>query len=274
MTRIILSGACGRMGQTVAAISDPSCPIVAGVDFRAAGSSSFPIYTQFNDVREQADVVVDFSHPDALSDLLRFSQERSIALVLATTGYTDADEQSILRAAEHIPIIHSANFSMGISVLVALVRRAAESLPGCDIEIIEAHHRMKADAPSGTALALAREIADVSACETTFRYGRDPSSPPRSRHEIGLHSVRGGTGAGEHEAIFLLDGETLTLKHQAQTRDIFAHGALHAAKWIVGRAPGLYGMSDMIRRTAGTGRSPVLSGAAGTESLLQKEETK
>ncbi|GHU73511.1 4-hydroxy-tetrahydrodipicolinate reductase [Clostridia bacterium] len=250
MPRILLHGALGRMGKAIAALAQEPGALVsvaAGVDARADGQASgFPLYRILDEVKEAADVVVDFTKPEALTALLTFARKRNTALVLATTGYDDADLIRIAAAARDIPIFRSANFSVGVHVLMELARRAALTLPGCDVEITETHHRTKLDAPSGTALALARAIDEANTSHLIPRYGRAPNEPPRQTGELGIHALRGGSAAGDHTVYFLMDGETIELTHRAHSRDVFARGALRAAHWVAGKPPGLYGMKDML----------------------------
>jgi 4-hydroxy-tetrahydrodipicolinate reductase len=247
------------MGQAIAAlVEEPSqntrlaaandaLVIVAGVDARADGSTlQFPLYSALDDVREAIDVVIDFTRPQALTRLLAFAHDRHAALVLATTGYDESDMMRISAASKDIAIFRSANFSVGVYMLTELARRAALTLSGCDVEITETHHRTKLDAPSGTALALARAIEEANAEPLIPRYGRAPNEPPRQRGELGIHAIRGGTAAGDHSVFFLMDGETIELTHRAHSRDVFARGALRAAQWLAPKPPGLYGMNDML----------------------------
>jgi 4-hydroxy-tetrahydrodipicolinate reductase len=247
------------MGQAIAALTLESSQnprlvtpndapvVVAGVDSRAGSQSlPFPLYSGLDDVREHADVVVDFTRPEALTGLLSFAHERHAALVLATTGYDEADMMRVAAASRGSAIFRSANFSVGVYVLTELARRAALTLPGCDAEITETHHRAKLDAPSGTALALARAIEEANAGPLIPRYGRAPNEPPRQRGELGIHALRGGSAPGDHSVYFLMDGETIELTHRAHSRDVFARGALQAARWIAPKPPGLYGMNDML----------------------------
>ncbi|GHU66002.1 4-hydroxy-tetrahydrodipicolinate reductase [Clostridia bacterium] len=264
MARILLHGALGRMGQTVAALareasqnissnnsstkSPVDAPVItAGVDKLTIPSSlQFPLYRTLDEVREPFDVIMDFSKPDALTSLLTFARDRSAALALATTGFDEAEMMRITAASRDIAIFRSANFSVGVYVLTELARRAALTLPGCDVEITETHHRTKLDAPSGTALSLARAIDEANSEPLVPRYGRAPNEPPRQHGEMGIHALRGGTAAGDHSIYFLMDGETIELTHRAHSRDVFARGALRAAQWLASKPAGLYGMKDML----------------------------
>lgn len=244
MLKILLSGASGRMGSQVAACLDGTARIAAGVDVRPGEGDGFEIYPSFALVQEEADVAIDFSRPEGLHALLSYALEKRLPLVLASTGYNEQDLSAIGQAARKIPIFRSANLSLGVYVLSALARQAAALLPEFDIEIVEKHHNQKLDAPSGTALMLYDAVKNAA---STPVYGRHTRTEKRQENEIGIHAVRGGTVAGIHEVGFYGPGECVTLTHQAQDRSIFALGALRAARFIVGRQPGEYGMEDLAR---------------------------
>lgn len=226
---------CGQAGFDIA----------AGVDVKAERYADFPVYPSFSMVREQADVVVDFSRPESLPALLAFAVERKLPVVLAATGYNETDERLIADAAKHIAIFRSANMSVGVYALKLLSKMAAELLPGFDIEIVEKHHNQKLDAPSGTAMAL---LSAVSNDQSRAVFGRNGRSEKRETRDIGVHAVRGGTVTGEHEMGFYGQGETLLITHVAQDRGIFALGALKAARFILAQAPGEYGMDELFAR--------------------------
>ena len=231
------------MGRQVAALAEEAdARVVAGVDVLENRNGPFPVYASVEDVREQADVLVDFSRPDALPALLRFATARKLPVLLAATGYQQAHLEMIREAACVIPVFRSANLSMGVYVLRALSRQAARLLPDFDIEIVEKHHNQKVDAPSGTALLLYDAVKSEDTLPVYGRGGRDCKRRPQ---EIGLHAVRGGTVAGEHEVGFYGPGETLLLTHSAQDRSIFARGALRAASFIAVQEPGEYDMQDL-----------------------------
>ena len=241
MVSILLSGACGRMGHQVAALAEEGA-IVAGVDVNPRADCAFPVYPSFSLVKEKADVLMDFSRPEGLGALLAYALAHKTPVVLAATGYNQQDLAAIAEAAKEIPIFRSANYSIGVYVLRALSARAAQLLPDFDIEIVEKHHNQKIDAPSGTALMLYDAVSNPASQPV---YGRSGRTQTREKAEIGIHAVRGGTVAGEHEVGFYGPGETVLLSHSAQDRSIFARGALRAAAWIAGRAPGEYGMDDL-----------------------------
>jgi 4-hydroxy-tetrahydrodipicolinate reductase len=250
MKRLIVNGCNGRMGQALAqdAAQQSDFKVVAGVDiFPEAMKHPFPVYGSLPAVTEEADVIVDFSRPEALQGLLSYAMPRNLAVVLCTTGFTADDLLLIGRASSHIPIFRSANMSLGVNLAVDLCRRAAYFLgDACDIEIIEKHHNTKVDAPSGTALMIADEINGAYMNSKSYSFGRHSANRKRSRGEIGIHAVRGGTIVGEHEMLFIMQDEILSVKHDAQSKQVFAAGALRAADFITGRAPGLYSMQDML----------------------------
>ena len=242
MVRILLSGACGRMGRQVAALAEEGA-IIAGVDVNPRSDCvAFPVYPSFSLVRETADVLMDFSRPEGLGALLTYALAHKTPVVLAATGYNQQDLAAISEAAKEIPIFRSANMSMGIFVLRTLARQAAKLLPDFDIEIVEKHHNQKIDAPSGTALMLYEAVSNEASRPV---YGRSGRTQKREKAEIGIHAVRGGTVAGEHEVGFYGPGETVLLSHSAQDRSIFARGALRAAAFILSRQPGAYDMADL-----------------------------
>lgn len=253
MVHIMICGANGKMGQTLAeaASKTEGVRIVAGVDkFPDSRQNPFPVYAQIEQCREQADVIVDFSRPEALADNMRYAREHNMALIIATTGFSDAEKAKIAEASEHIPVFMSANMSLGVNVQMELSKRAAECLgEAFDIEIIEQHHNQKVDAPSGTALALAEAINETFIDPKELLCGRGKTSPKRGR-EIGIHAIRGGTLPGEHSVLFIGPDEVLEIRHTAQSRQIFAYGALRAARFIAGKPAGFYNMNDMISQTA------------------------
>lgn len=250
MLKIILSGCNGKMGKAVSALAEASADahIVAGIDINLQPGSPYPVFQSIAEYAGEADVVVDFSHFSSLHALLAYCTERSLPLVLATTGYDSAAEASIAAAAKKIPVFKSANMSLGISLLADLVKKACRVLGSTfDIEIIEKHHNQKLDAPSGTALMLADAASQSLPHDTRYMYDRHAVHQKRDRAEIGIHSVRGGTIVGEHEVIFAGYNEIVTLSHSAASREVFAAGALKAAGYIAGiAAPGLYSMDSLV----------------------------
>ena len=237
MLKIIISGCNGHMGRVVESLcqSDPEIEVCAGFDVLGSGDREFPVFPSPAQFQGQADAVIDFSSPAALDGLLEFARSKKIPLVLATTGYSPEQEAQVGAAAQSVPIFRSANMSLGINVLLELVNKAAAVLGnGYDIEIVERHHRRKVDAPSGTALMIANAAARACGHESELIFDR--------------HSVRGGTIVGEHEIIFAGHDEVIEIKHTAYSREIFAQGALEAAKFIAGvTQPGLYDMSALVK---------------------------
>ncbi len=239
--RLLVQGACGKMGRAVleAAALQPDCSVVGGVDVRRC---ELPVpYFPSLEKAPAADVLVDFSSPAATGGTVAWCRRTGTPLVLCATGHTPQQQAEVDALAREVPVFQSANLSPGIYVLAQLARTAAKLLPEYDIELVERHHRGKRDAPSGTALMLA------SACGPRDRvYGRSPESSARSPDEIGIHAVRGGTIFGEHELLFAGPEETLTLTHRAESRALFARGALRAAQFIVKKQAGMYTMEDLM----------------------------
>lgn len=249
MVKIILNGCFGRMGKVITEIvsENNECEIVAGVDAFSQGTSLFPVYKSIFDVKEKADVIIDFSNPSALDGLLSYALKNNTAIVLATTGYSDEQISTIKIASKKIPLFFTFNMSLGINLLTALSKKAASILGNdFDIEIVEKHHNQKLDAPSGTALMLANSINEVFNDSLQYEYDRHSKRQKRSKTEIGIHSVRGGTIVGEHEVIFAGKDEVITLSHSAASRTVFANGAVRAAIFIADKVPNLYDMNQMV----------------------------
>ena len=249
MIRVLLSGICGAMGKVFldACSLREDMEVVAGVDLSQGETGGIPVYPAFCEVREQADILVDFSNPAALDSLYAFCVENSVPAVICTTGFTSGQETKIAELSEEVPVFKSANMSLGINLLANLAKTAAGLLsPGFDIEIVEKHHKRKVDAPSGTAMMLAKEIN--SACSDSFHYVYERESARQSRKtdEIGIHSIRGGTIVGDHDIIFAGTDEVITLSHNASSRSVFATGAIAAALFLIKQPPGLYSMNDLI----------------------------
>jgi 4-hydroxy-tetrahydrodipicolinate reductase len=238
------------MGRAVAELAarDADVEIAAGFDVVHMRSNRFPIYDDPREFDGQADVIVDSSSPSILDGLLYLAYERKMPLVLCTTGYSTQQLEAVKEASATVPILRSGNMSLGVNLLAELVKRVAAALgEGFDVEIVERHHNRKADAPSGTALLLADAAASALPYESEYVTARADRRAPRDIHEIGISSVRGGTIVGEHEVVFAGHDEVITLKHSAFSRDVFAVGALKAAKFLAGvKSPGLYSMSDAL----------------------------
>ena len=250
MQKIIISGCCGHMGRVVADIcaNDPDVEVSAGIDLMAQPMDGFPVFSSPAACTAGGDAVIDFSHPAALGGLLDFCVSRKIPMVLATTGYSDEQLARIGEAAKSIPVFRSANMSLGINILLDLVKRAAALLgDDFDVEITERHHHRKLDAPSGTALMLADAAAQALPYEAEYVYDRYSVRKPRDKREIGISSLRGGTIVGDHSVVFAGRDEVIEFSHHAASREVFAVGAVKAAKFLAGvSAPGMYDMSNLI----------------------------
>ena len=249
MLKIIISGCNGHMGRAVAqvAANDPAIAVVAGFDLEPVKLGSFPVYADPCEFGGSADVVVDFSNPSSLPALLSYGAQKNTPLVLCTTGYSEQQLREIEQAAKSIPVFRSGNMSLGINLLADLIRRACRVLgTDFDVEVVERHHRRKVDAPSGTAHMLANAAADALPYDPEYVFERESRREPRGDREIGMSVVRGGTIVGEHEVIFAGLDEVIELRHTAYSRDVFAVGAIKAAKFMAGKPPGLYDMSDVL----------------------------
>ena len=249
MTKIILCGCNGKMGKViqscVAARED--CRIVAGIDINTEVTGGFPVFSSLAECSLSADVVIDFSHPSLLNELLEYCVKTQTPLVLATTGYSEQQIEKIHIAAKQTAVFFSFNMSLGVNLLVELSKKAAEVLGDqFDIEVIEKHHNQKIDAPSGTAIMLVDEINHTLDEQYKYVYDRHSVRKKRDKNEIGIHSVRGGTIVGEHEVIFAGRDEIVTLSHSARSKEVFAVGAVKAALYLSGKASGLYNMGDML----------------------------
>lgn len=249
MTRIIMNGCNGKMGQVITrlAAEDSECEIVAGFDLNTSIQNTYPVYTDPNEFTGEADVVIDFSHPSCLTGLLDYCKKRKLPVILATTGFSPEQKEEFKAASSEIPVFFSANMSLGINLLIALAKKATKLLEGnFDIEIVEKHHNQKIDAPSGTALAIADAIDETLSFPAEYTYDRHSVRRKRGSHEIGIHAVRGGTIVGEHEVIFAGTDEVIELKHSAHSKEVFAVGAIKAAKFITSKPAGMYDMNDLI----------------------------
>lgn len=249
MINVIISGANGKMGKTVAGMlrDMPEYTAFAGVDVYTEPYGAFPIVESPRLLPEGGDVIIDFSNPAALLDLVPYAIENKIPLVACTTGLGNEHLSLLEAAAKEIPVFKSANMSLGISLLTELVKKAASVLgEGFDVEIIEKHHNRKLDAPSGTAMAIADALSESYENAKEYVYDRHSVRRPRGKQEIGLHAVRGGTIVGEHTVLFAGQDEVIEVKHSAQSRDVFAVGAIRAAGFILDKPAGFYNMQDLI----------------------------
>jgi 4-hydroxy-tetrahydrodipicolinate reductase len=238
------------MGQVVSDIveADPDIRIVAGIDVTGQKTRDYPVYADLSQCTEEADAIIDFSTASAVDQLVAYGTERNIPMVLCTTGLSETQVSSIREAGEKVAILRSANMSLGINLLMKLLKEAAKTLcgSGFDVEILEMHHNRKLDAPSGTALMLADAVNSAENDSYSYTFDRTSRHEKRSPKEIGIASLRGGTIVGEHDVIFAGQDEVVEFRHTAYSRAIFAKGAVAAAKFLAGKGPGLYDMSDVI----------------------------
>ncbi len=244
--KIILNGFSGRMGAAVlevAANGYMDSEIVAGVDL-VKKDGDIPCYKAFSDIKEKADCIIDFSNHASIKAVADYAVSSSLPLVVSTTGHTEEEKEIIRKASESVPVFYSANMSMGVALLCRMATLAAKTLPGADIEIVENHHNRKLDAPSGTALMLANAIKSVRE-NARLVFGRHGMAK-REQDEITVHAVRRGNIVGIHEVLVSTDYETITIKHEAHSRTLFAEGAIAAADYIIGKKPGLYDMNSLI----------------------------
>ncbi len=246
MLRVIINGYSGSMGKvlTKCVNEDSELQLVCGVS-RDELEVPFKTYFKMSDVSETADVIIDFSHHSTINDTLSYSTKTKTPLVIATTGFNEDELGRIKEASTIAPIFHSSNMSLGVNVLVKLVKEASKALNEFDIEIIEKHHNKKLDSPSGTAIMIANGIKDVLPGSECI-YGRYGRSEKRKPTEVGIHAIRGGTIVGEHTTIFAGHDEVVEIKHTAQSKDIFAKGAIAAAKFLVNQEAGYYNMNNML----------------------------
>ena len=248
MIKVLICGASGKMGGFVAAAAneDGNFQITGGID-KVNNGQHFPIYSKFSDIKEKPDVIIDFSHPALLDDLLEYSINNNVPTVIATTGYSDAALNKIKEAAKKIPVFFTFNMSLGVNLICSLAKKAASILGnGFDVEIVEKHHNQKIDAPSGTAIMLANAVNSVFDDKMSYEYDRHSKRTKRTKNEIGIHSVRGGTIVGEHDVIFAGHDEVVTISHSAQSKEVFAVGAVRAAKFLYNRPAGLYDMNSVL----------------------------
>ena len=243
MIRVVVYGALGRMGSIVVNMVEAAedMELVAAVDAYSQGGT---VLTSLLEVTEPADVIIDFSHHSLTRQLLAWAVEHNMAAMIATTGHDKAEQDSITAASEKIPVFHSANMSLGVALLAELAKKAAATMEGADIEIVEAHHNRKLDAPSGTALMLANAIKEVRP-QSTFKLGR-AGQGRRTPEEIGIHALRMGNLPGTHEIIIATDTQSITLKHETYDRSLFADGAMSAARFLIGKPAGLYDMNSVV----------------------------
>lgn len=247
MIKVLINGCNGKMGKEVAKAINftPDIEVLCGVDRIDTGNNSFPVFTDINKINLIPDVIIDFSIPEATFNILEFANRNNIPTVIATTGFNNDELNKIKEYSENFPIFRSANMSYEVNLMAKLVSELAQKLTDSDIEIVETHHNRKIDSPSGTALILADSINNALNNEMTYEYNRHSKREKRTKKEIGIHSLRGGTEVGKHSVIFFGDNESFEITHNVTSRTVFANGAIKAAFYIVHKECGLYNMNDM-----------------------------
>ena len=250
MTKVIMNGCNGKMGQTITNIckSDADVEIVAGIDLYDGIDNDYPVFSSIDKCDVDADVVIDFSNAKAVDGVLDYCVDKQIPVVLCTTGLSDEQLEKVDECYKKVAVLKSANMSLGVNTLMALLKKAAQVFApaGFDMEIVEKHHNLKLDAPSGTALALADSMNEALDNEYHYVYDRSQVRKQRDPKEIGISAVRGGNIVGEHEVLFCGQDEVIEIKHTAYSKAVFAKGAVEAAKFLKGKAAGHYDMADVI----------------------------
>ena len=248
MIRVLINGCNGKMGQEVAkAVTlTPDNEVLCGVDRIDTGDNNFPVFTNIESINLIPDVIIDFSIPEATFNILEFANKHKIPTVIATTGFSDSDLEKIEEYSKSFPVFKSANMSYEINLMAKIVAELSQKLTDSDIEIIETHHNRKIDSPSGTALILADSINNALDNTMEYEYNRHDKREKRSKKEIGIHSVRGGTEVGKHTVVFLGNNESFEITHNVSSRSVFANGAVKAAFFTVHKDCGLYNMNDMF----------------------------
>ena len=248
MIKILIHGINGKMGQEVQKQLNfyDNCFLLAGFDKDITNNYSFPVYTNFKDIIEKPDIIIDFSIPSATMSMLSYAKENHIPVVIATTGFSEEENKKILEYSKDLPIIKSANMSFDINLMAKVLSEVAKALPNTDIEIIESHHNRKIDSPSGTALLLADSINKTLNHKLTYEFDRHGKHKKRSNNEIGFSSIRGGNIVGEHTVMFIGENETFEITHKAYSRAVFADGAIKAACFLVNKENGFYNMDDLL----------------------------
>ena len=250
MTKIIMLGCNGRMGQMITDMvkQDDECTIVAGIDIVDNRDNGYPVYTKLADCDVEADAIIDFTSATDFESRMDYAVDKQIPIIECSTGLSEEQMDYLKKASEKVAVLKSANMTLGINLLMKLLKEAAVKLAGdgFDVEIVEKHHNQKLDAPSGTALALADSINEAMDDRYEYIYDRSQVRQKRDKKELGISAVRGGTIVGEHEVIFAGTDEVITFKHTAYSRAVFAKGSITAAKYLKGKAAGLYDMSDVL----------------------------
>lgn len=247
MVKVLINGCNGKMGQVLSErIRDTQdIEVLCGVDKIDTGDNNYPVFTDIHSINLIPDVIIDFSIPVATFPILDFAKKNNIPIVIATTGFTEKEEEKIKEISKNLPIFKSSNMSYEINLMSKLVASLAKKLPESDIEIVETHHNRKVDAPSGTALILADSINEACNNEFEYEYNRHAKREKRTKNEIGIHSLRGGTEAGKHTVIFFGNNESLEITYNVTSRSVFADGAIKAANFIIHKDNGLYSMNDL-----------------------------
>ncbi len=249
MIKVLLCGCNGYMGKVITSCVDARdrFEISAGIDLKEEMNSTYPVFSNANDFHGDIDVIIDFSHPSALSSTLQFALNNNKPIIVATTGFSKEQIDEIHNASQKIPVFFTANMSIGVNLMTELVKKATALLcEDFDIEVIEAHHNQKIDAPSGTANMLISSIQEACNEPKTLEFDRHSKRKKRDKCEIGVHSIRGGTIVGEHTVMYSGRDEIFTISHSARSKEVFAVGALNAAEFMVGKPAGLYSMKDVI----------------------------
>ena len=248
MLKVLINGCNGKMGQELVKQIDlnPNVEVIAGVDKEDLANTSFPVFTNTYEINIIPDIIIDFSIPIATFSILEFAKERSIPIVIATTGFSKEELEQIKNYSKSIPIFISSNMSYEINLMSKLVADIAKKLPDSDIEIIETHHNRKIDSPSGTALVLADSINQALDNSMQYEYNRHSKRQKRSKNEIGIHSIRGGNEVGKHTVIFFGENDSLEITHNVLSRGVFANGAIKAALYTAKQKPGLYNMDNLV----------------------------
>ena len=249
MINVMLTGCNGKMGAALSGLlaNDAEAKVGCGFDRNTTSNFGYPVYDNLDDVNEKVDVVIDFSHPSCLSSVLGYCKKNNVPVVVATTGLSDEQKMDVENLSKSVPVFFTFNMSLGINLLVNLVKKATSILEdNFDVEIIEKHHNQKIDAPSGTAIMIADAVKATMKNDAELVYDRHSVRQKRAKNEIGMHSLRGGTIVGEHSVIFAGKDEVLELKHEAHSKEVFAVGAIKAAKFLIGKSAGMYDMANLI----------------------------
>lgn len=250
MIKVLINGCNGKMSQEVMKIIElnEKFVVLCGFDKENTGIYSFPVYTKIEEVEEKPDIIIDFSVPMATFKILDYAKKEKIPIVIATTGFTEEENEKIKDYSKYIPVFKSANMSVDINLMAKIVSELAKVLNNTDIEIVETHHNRKVDSPSGTALFLADTINTALGDSMNYVYNRHDNRKKREKNEIGISSIRGGNIVGEHSVKFFAENEMFEVKHICYSRSVFAEGALKAAEFLAKKTPGLYGMNDLLSK--------------------------